>query len=165
MKRSVLLFAATAVCCAGGAARAEEEPRRADGSIRYSRFLLVGDGVGSIGGWQVSGARPFGKDLALALDVGGYHAEGDSVFAAMVGPRLGGDGRGRAAFFCQFLAGLALAPGSGGAFVAHPGVGADIGRVRLQLDWPVITQYGVAWGAARVSGGVRFGGSRKPGRP
>jgi len=147
-----------------GGAAAEGGP---ESSIRYSTFVVPAEGA-VIHGWQASVVARSGRRLSWVLDGGGHYAEGDSVHTLMAGPRLSTrPTRGGLSLFAQVLAGGGLLRGdeTAAVFAALPGFGLDLGAgkpagFRVQVDWPLITTYGVLDGVPRVSAGVVL----RPGR-
>ena len=132
-------------------------------SLRYSALVVPFEGA--VHGWQASLTTRPGGGWGWALDGGGYYGEGDAVHAVMAGPRYTSrPSASGVSVFAHLLAGAAFGDGDG-LFVAHPGVGVDLGArgpvgLRVQADWPIVTTYGVFAGAPRVSAGIAF----RPGR-
>jgi len=147
-----------------GGAAAEGGP---ESSIRYSTFLVPEEGV-VVHGWQASVVVGSGRRLSWVLDGGGHYAGGDSVHTLLAGPRVSTrPSRGGVSLFAQMLAGVGLLRDdeTAAVFAALPGVGLDLGAgkpagFRIQVDWPLITNYGVLGGVPRISAGVVL----RPGR-
>jgi hypothetical protein len=147
-----------------GVATAEGGP---ESSIRYSTFVVPEEGA-VIHGWQASVVARPERRLSWVLDGGGHYADGDSVHTLLAGPRLSTrPSRGGVSLFAQVLAGVGLLRDdeTAAVFAALPGFGIDVGAgkpagFRVQVDWPLITNYGVLYQAPRISAGVVL----RPGR-
>ena len=147
-----------------GGAAAEGGP---ESSFRYSTFVVPAEGV-FVHGWQASVVAGSGRRLSWVLDGGGNYAGGGSLHTLLAGPRLSTrPSQGGVSLFAQVLAGVGLLRDdeTAAVFAVLPGFGLDLGAgkpagFRVQVDWPLITNYGVLDQVPRVSAGVVL----RPGR-
>ena len=116
-------------------------------------------------GWNASFSQSFGnKGFSWVVEGGGLYVEGDAAHLLMTGPRLSHRVGKEARLFAQVLAGAAMG-GDDGIMLALPGAGVDFRPenalgFRVQVDWPMLTQYGVFTELPRFSTGIVL----RPGR-
>jgi len=111
-------------------------------------------------GWNASLSRGFGsKGFGWVVDGGSVYPEGSPLTLLTTGPRFSYRADKDATLYAQVLAGVWIESGPDVLPIAYPGVGVDFRPdetlgFRLQLDWPLVTPFGVITAVPRVSAGI-----------
>jgi hypothetical protein len=115
----------------------------ADLALRYSTFVAPISPVAT-GALHLSLGLPAGE-MGVTFDAARYSL---GVYTLTGGVRTMGRHCPGTSLYAQVVAGLAWVPGETPIGLVQPGVGVDFGSrgraaFRVQVDWPVVTLYGI----------------------
>ena len=158
MRGLASLMLGIALCTPSAEASADEGPpaNRTEFSAGY-QFLRD---PRAWSGWNASLSIPLGnKGFSWVVDGGSLYTQEGSLRLLTTGPRFSYRATKDVTLFAQVLAGGAWFDADFAAPIAYPGGGIDFRPdetlgFRAQVDWPMLTPYGVATGDPRVSGGI-----------